>query len=55
MEKMIDAVEHSRVEYIDFVHPETLVSLSEINEDVLVALAVYIGQTRLTDNLLIRL
>lgn len=55
MEKMIDAVEHSRVEYIDFVHPETLASLSEISEDVLVALAVYIGQTRLTDNLLIRL
>jgi pantoate--beta-alanine ligase len=55
MEKMIDAVEHSRVEYIEMVHPETLAPVSEISEDVLVVLAVYIGKTRLIDNLLVRL
>jgi pantoate--beta-alanine ligase len=55
MEKMIDAVEHSRVEYIEMVHPETLDAVSDISEDVLVVLAVYIGKTRLTDNLLVRL
>jgi pantoate--beta-alanine ligase len=55
MEKMINAVEHSQVEYIEMVHPETLAPLSEISEDVLVTLAVFIGKTRLIDNLLIRL
>jgi pantoate--beta-alanine ligase len=45
--------QNGKVDYIEIVHPETLQSLQEINSDVRVVLAVFIGKTRLIDNMLI--
>lgn len=43
----------ARIDYIEVVDPQTLAELKEIKGDALIALAVYIGKTRLIDNLLI--
>jgi pantoate--beta-alanine ligase len=42
------------IDYIEVVHPETLEGLTVIRGDVLAALAVKFGKTRLIDNLLIK-
>lgn len=43
-----------KIDYISIVDPETLEDLKEINkENILLALAAYIGKTRLIDNLLV--
>jgi pantoate--beta-alanine ligase len=44
-----------RIDYVEIVDVETLEQLNEIEGRVLIALAVYIGKTRLIDNLLIDL
>ncbi|MCI0499243.1 MAG: pantoate--beta-alanine ligase [Planctomycetales bacterium] len=44
-----------RVDYISIIDPQTLEPLIHIERKALVALAVYIGQTRLIDNLLLDL
>lgn len=55
MQEMIDSVEQSRVDYIEVLHPETLESITEISGDVVIAVAVYIGKTRLIDNVKVSL
>jgi len=40
-----------RVEYFEFVHPLTLQPLAEVHGPVLVAAAVWLGSTRLIDNI----
>ncbi len=44
----------TRVDYIETVHPETLEKIESVDREtgVLTALAVYVGKTRLIDNLL---
>jgi pantoate ligase/cytidylate kinase len=42
-----------RVQYIELVHPETLTPLTEITESGLLAIACYLGNTRLIDNLVL--
>jgi pantoate--beta-alanine ligase len=44
----------AKVDYIAVVDPETLISIDEITDTALVALAVHIGGVRLIDNRLIR-
>ncbi|HSA95340.1 MAG TPA: pantoate--beta-alanine ligase [Acidobacteriota bacterium] len=44
----------ARVDYVEAVGPETLEPVAEIRGDVLVALAVFIGSTRLIDNIRLR-
>lgn len=44
-----------RIDYISIVDPQTLQPLERIEQKALIALAVYIGSTRLIDNLLIDL
>ncbi len=46
----IENEELSKIDYIEVVSSNTLESVHEIEEDVLVALAVYFGKTRLIDN-----
>lgn len=46
----IEAVEEAEVDYIEFVDDGSLDAMDEIKGDVLVALAVKIGNTRLIDN-----
>lgn len=40
----------AKIDYVEIVDSEELVSVDEIEKDVLIALAVYIGKTRLIDN-----
>ena len=47
-------VEILRVDYVAVVHPDTLEPLALISGQVLVALAVFLGHTRLIDNLCLR-
>ncbi|MFR1710185.1 MAG: pantoate--beta-alanine ligase [Clostridium sp.] len=46
----IESENLARIDYIEVVSSNTLESVHEIEEDVLVALAVYFGKTRLIDN-----
>lgn len=55
MEELIGSAPTSRVDYIAVVDPETLEDVSTIRERTLIALAVYIGQTRLIDNMVVEL
>ncbi len=41
---------HCHIEYIEFINKDTLESSARINNDVILALAVRIGKTRLIDN-----
>lgn len=54
MQEYIEKFPHNKVQYIEIVNPETLERVDVIKEDVLIALAVYVGKTRLIDNKLIR-
>ncbi len=55
-EKMISVLQkipRLKIDYISFVDSQTLRPVTKIKGEVLVALAVYIGQTRLIDNIII--
>ncbi|MCK8824893.1 pantoate--beta-alanine ligase [Fuchsiella alkaliacetigena] len=43
----------AELDYVEIVDQNTLASLSEVKNKVLIALAVYIGQTRLIDNIML--
>ncbi|MCS7150660.1 MAG: pantoate--beta-alanine ligase [Caldimicrobium sp.] len=51
----IESFPHTKVQYVEIVHPHTLQSVEEIRGPVLVALAVFVGKTRLIDNKIIDL
>ena len=53
MENFIHSFPFTKVQYIEFVHPETLEPVEIINQPVVCALAVYVGKARLIDNMLI--
>lgn len=50
MRKMIEAEPLAKIDYIAIVDAETLDDLDKIKRKVLIALAVFIGKTRLIDN-----
>ena len=50
MRAILDAEPLARVDYVEAVDPETLEPVAELKGDILVALAVFIGPTRLIDN-----
>ena len=45
----------AKADYIEIVDSETLQPVESVERDVLVAIAVYIGKTRLIDNFTFRL
>lgn len=45
----------ARIDYIQAVHPETLEDLTEIDNAAVIAMALFIGKTRLIDNMKIEL
>lgn len=53
MKKMIEAEPLARIDYIAVANPETLEPLKEAKERTLIALAVWIGKTRLIDNIIV--
>lgn len=53
MEAMIKSVPRAEIDYIEIVAADDLSSLDKIDRQVLLALAVRIGKTRLIDNLLV--
>lgn len=53
MEKLIAEQPSAQIDYISIVSPETLEDIHNIETQVLIALAVFIGKTRLIDNVLI--
>jgi pantothenate synthetase len=44
-----------RLDYLEIVDPDTLDPVSEIMSEVLVAVAAFVGATRLIDNVLLSL
>jgi len=52
MSQRITQEPDAAVDYVSFVHPETLLDLTEVDDAALAALAVKIGNTRLIDNML---
>ncbi|MDP2989327.1 MAG: pantoate--beta-alanine ligase, partial [Kiritimatiellota bacterium] len=51
MKAGIEQIPSARVDYIEIVDLDTLLPVQQISAAILVALAVYIGKTRLIDNL----
>ncbi len=50
---MISASPHTRIDYIAIVDRETLAPLTKVEGDILIALAVFVGTTRLIDNVMV--
>jgi pantoate--beta-alanine ligase len=53
MRRIIRRKKSARIQYIEIVDPDELNSVKKIKDKVLIALAVYIGKTRLIDNIII--
>ena len=50
MKWLIETRPAARVDYIEFFDPETLQPLAEVRRGTHIALAVFVGKTRLIDN-----
>jgi pantoate--beta-alanine ligase len=50
LKKLIERAPAARVDYIEFFEPDTLVPLTEVTRGTHLALAVFVGKTRLIDN-----
>ncbi len=55
VEEHIRRTPFTRIEYVSLCHPATLEDLETIEEETLLALAVFVGKARLIDNRLLRL
>lgn len=51
MRTLITTTTHTRIDYISIANTITLNELSEVTDSALISLAVYVGSTRLIDNL----
>ena len=49
-QKLIEEAPHTRVDYVQLVHPETLKTIEQIGPALTCAVAVFVGKTRLIDN-----
>jgi pantoate--beta-alanine ligase len=52
-ERILNVPGISSVDYAGVYNPETMIAMSEINGDILLAIALKIGNTRLIDNMLV--
>ncbi|MEW6658800.1 MAG: pantoate--beta-alanine ligase [Thermodesulfobacteriota bacterium] len=50
---MISATPHTNIDYLALVHPDTLQEMDTIDKEARLALAVWVGKTRLIDNTLL--
>jgi pantoate--beta-alanine ligase len=53
LKEFIESYPYTKVQYIEFVHPETLKEVERVDEPTLLALAVFVGEARLIDNKII--
>jgi pantoate--beta-alanine ligase len=53
-ERFLNVPEITSVDYAGVYNPETMIEMSEIKGDILLAIALKIGNTRLIDNMLVR-
>jgi pantoate--beta-alanine ligase len=54
MTAIIKTIPGNRIDYVEIADPETLENMGRIkNRPVLIALAVYVGKTRLIDNIIV--
>jgi pantoate--beta-alanine ligase len=53
MKDIINSAPDSKIDYIEIVDPDTLTGLKKVQQKNVVALAVFIGNTRLIDNMVI--
>lgn len=53
MTNLITAEPLARLDYVSAAHPDTLTELEQIEDRALLSMAVFIGQTRLIDNLIV--
>ena len=53
MREILDKAEPAKIDYASIVDPGTMQPVEQIERPVLVALAVWIGKTRLIDNVLV--
>ncbi len=53
MEKMIRSRKNAKIDYVSIVDPDTLGPLATVESGALIALAVFVGKTRLIDNTII--
>ncbi len=49
----LNSVPSLKIEYIDLVHPDSLSPLNQVEEKGLLAIAVWLGSTRLIDNIML--
>ena len=54
MRNLIKKTKSAKIDYVAIVNPRTLESIKIIQTEALILLAVYIGKTRLIDNMIIR-
>ena len=54
MRDHIESKKHTRIDYISIVHSDTLQDVQIIEEKALIALAVFVGKTRLIDNCIVK-
>jgi pantoate ligase / CMP/dCMP kinase len=54
VQKNLDLVQEFRCQYVDLVDPQSLQPLEQIEETGLLAIAGFLGETRLIDNILLR-
>lgn len=55
MRQLVNTKKDASVEYISIVNPKNLRPVDKIKDNVLIALAVFIGKTRLIDNIVVNL
>ncbi|MFW6022992.1 MAG: pantoate--beta-alanine ligase [Halanaerobiaceae bacterium] len=55
IKEMIDEKPAARIDYVQLVDPETLDDIDKVTDKLLIALAVYVGDTRLIDNMVIHI
>jgi pantoate--beta-alanine ligase len=53
--KHIESRPGTKIDYVSLVHPETLQPLDRIENHAVIALAVFVGKTRLIDNAIIEI
>lgn len=54
VEQELGKVPEIQLQYVEFVHPLTMIPLTEITDKGLLAIACFLGSTRLIDNIILR-